>query len=112
VNVAFDFFTVPTVTFQWLYCYFVMERGRRKIPHSNVTRHPTADLVVQQLRKAFPDTGPYRYAVLDRASKFDADVISFLKATRLKPKRTCFQAPWQNGRRNGGREVTDESLTI
>ena len=31
--VAFDFFTVPTMTFQMLYCFFVIEHGRRKILH-------------------------------------------------------------------------------
>src|SRR5207253_11455170 len=40
---ALDFFTVPTVTFQLLYCFFVIEHGRRKILHFNVTRHPTSD---------------------------------------------------------------------
>ncbi len=97
VIVALDFFTVPTVTFQLLYCFFVIEHGRRKILHFNVTRHPTAPWVVQQLREAFPDAGPYRYVILDRDSKLDADVIAFLKATGLEPKRTSIQAPWQNG---------------
>lgn len=97
VVVAFDFLTVPTVTFQLLYCFFVIEHGRRKILHFNVTRHPSAEWVVQQLREAFPEAGPYRYAILDRDSKFDAEVIMFLKATGLKPKRTRVQAPWQNG---------------
>jgi transposase InsO family protein len=97
VIVAFDFFTVPTVTFKLLYCFFVIEHGRRKILHVNVTRHPTAEWVVQQLREAFPETGPYRYAIFDRDSKFDAGVITFLKASGLKPKQTSVQAPWQNG---------------
>jgi len=95
--VAFDFFTVPTVTFQLLYCFFVIEHGRRKILHFNVTRHPTAEWVVQQLRETFPDVGPYRCVILDRDAKFDADVLVLLKATGLKPKRTSVQAPWQNG---------------
>jgi putative transposase len=43
--VAFDFFTVPTVTFKLLYCFFVIEHGRRKILHCNVTRHPTAEWI-------------------------------------------------------------------
>jgi putative transposase len=81
VIVAFDFFTVPTVTFQLLYCFFVIAHGRRKILYFNVTRHPTADWVVQQLREAFPEAAPYRHAIFDRDSKFDADVIAFLKAT-------------------------------
>ena len=53
--------------------------------------------VVQQLRDTFSGAGPYRYVILDRDSKFDADVIAFLKATGLKPKRTSVRAPWQNG---------------
>ena len=97
VIVAFDFFNVPTVTFRLLYCFFVMEHGRRKILHFNVTRNPNAEWVVQQLREAFPEAGPYRYVILDRDSKFDTDVITFLKATGLEPKRTSVQSPWQNG---------------
>ena len=97
VIVAFDFFTVPTLTFQLLYCFFVIEHGRRRILHCNVTRHPTADWVVQQLREAFPEASPYRYVILDHDSKFDADVTAFLQATGLEPKRTSVQAPWQNG---------------
>jgi putative transposase len=65
VITAFDFFTVPTVTFQLLYCFFVIEHGRRRILHFNVTEHPTAEWVVQQLRAAFPEAGPYRYAIFD-----------------------------------------------
>jgi putative transposase len=94
---AFDFFTVPTLSFSLLYCFFVIEHERRRILHFNVTRHPTSDWVVQQLREAFPEAGPYRYVILDHDSKFDAAVISFLKATGLKAKRTSIQAPWQNG---------------
>jgi transposase InsO family protein len=97
VVAAFDFFTVPTVTFQLLYCFFVIEHGRRRILHFNVTRHPTAEWVVQQLREAFPEAGPYRYAIFDRDSTFNDEVVTFLKATGLKPKRTSVQAPWQNG---------------
>ena len=94
---AFDFFTVPTVTFKLLYCFFIIEHGRRKILHFNITYHPTAEWVVQPLREAFPEVGPYRYAIFDRDSKFDAGVVAFLKATGLKPKQTSVQAPWQNG---------------
>jgi putative transposase len=97
VTVAFDFFTVPTLTFRLLYCFFVIEHGRRRILHFNVTRHPSAAWVVQQLREAFPEAAPYRYVILDRDSKFDDEVITFLKSTGLQPKRTSVQSPWQNG---------------
>jgi hypothetical protein len=48
VIVAFDFFTVPTLTFKVLYCFLVIEHGRRKILHCNVAAHPTSEWVVQQ----------------------------------------------------------------
>lgn len=51
---AMDFFTVPTVTFRVLYCFFVISHHRRCIVHFNVTRYPTSEWVVQQLREAFP----------------------------------------------------------
>jgi len=95
--VAFDFFTVPTLTFQVLYCFFVIEHARRRVLHFNSTHHPTADWVIQQLREAFPEAGPYRYVILDHDSKFDINVMEFLRATAIEPKRTSVQAPWQNG---------------
>src|SRR6516164_7509187 len=95
--VAFDLFTVPTATFRVLYSFFVIEHARRRILHFNVTRHPSADWVVQQLREAFPEAAPYRYVILDRDSIFDANVVTFMKATGRRPKRTGVQSPRQNG---------------
>ena len=88
---------MPTVTFRVLYCFFVIEHGRRRILHFNTTPHPAAEWVVQHLREAFPDVGPYRYAILDHDSIFAGEVIGFLEATGLKVKQTSVQAPWQNG---------------
>ena len=39
---AMDFFTVPTLTFGMLYCFFVIDHDRRKILHLNVTQNPSA----------------------------------------------------------------------
>jgi hypothetical protein len=46
VIAAFDFFTVPTLRFRTLYCFFVIEHGRRRILHFNCTAHPTGDWIV------------------------------------------------------------------
>ena len=67
VIAAFDFFTVPTLTFRVLYCLFVIEHGRRRIVHFNTTAHPSSEWIVQQLREAFPLPCPQRYVVLDRS---------------------------------------------
>ena len=92
-----DFFTVPTVTFRVLYCFFVIEHERREILHCNVTPNPTAEWIVQQLREAFPEPCRYRYLILDRDRKFDGEVVDFLRSAGLKVKRTSVRAPWQNG---------------
>jgi putative transposase len=97
VIVACDLFTVPTLTFQLLSCFFVIEHRRRMILHVNVTREPTPAWVVQQLRDVFPGDGPHRFMLLDHDSTFDGNVTGFLKATGLDPTRTAIQAPWQNG---------------
>ena len=50
-----DFFTVPTLTFHVLYCFFVIGHDRRRVLHFNVTRYPSSSWIVQQLREAFPE---------------------------------------------------------
>src|SRR5258707_15511453 len=94
---AMDFFTVPTITFSALYCFFVIEHGRRRILHFNVTEHPTSLWIVQQLREAFPESCSHRYAILDGDAKFGEDVTELLTASGMKPTRTSPASPWQNG---------------
>jgi len=55
--------------------------------------------------------------ILDRDSKFDATVITFLKATGLKPKRASIQSSWQNGTAEGWvgscrREILDHVIAL
>lgn len=97
VIAAFDFFTVPTLSFRTLYCFFVIEHGRRRILHFNCTAHPSSDWIVQQLREALPLPCPYRYVLFDRDAKFGREVVAFLKASNLEPLRTSVRSPWQNG---------------
>jgi hypothetical protein len=75
----------------------VIEHTRRQILPLHVTRHPSADGVVQPLRDVFPEAGSYRYGILDRDGKFDDSLTTFLQATGWTAKRTRVRAPWQNG---------------
>ena len=92
-----DFFTVPTLTFGVLYCFFVIGHDRRKILHCNVTRNPHARWVVQQLREAWAYQQPHRFLLLDRDAKFGAEVFSAVRDMGSEPTRTAFRSPWQNG---------------
>ena len=94
---AMDFFTVPTITFRALYCFFVIRHDRRRILHVNVTKHPTSGWIIQQLREAFPLEASQKYLIFDRDQKFGFEVIAAEKATRIIPKQTSFRSPWQNG---------------
>jgi transposase InsO family protein len=94
---AMDFFTVPTLTFGVLYCFFMIAHDRRRILHCNVTRHPTGFWISQQLREAFPYDQRHRYLVHDRDAKFGDAVNEAIAAIGLLPARTSFRSPWQNG---------------
>jgi len=94
---AMDFFTVSTLTFGVLYCFFVIGHDRRKILHFNVTSNPHALWVVQQLREAWAYQQTHRFLLLDRDAKFGADVVSAVRDIGSEPTRTAFCCSWQNG---------------
>jgi len=94
---AMDFFTVPTLTFGVLYCFFVIAHDRRRILHFNTTRQPASAWVAQQLREAFPFDSAPGYLIFDRAGNFNEEVVETIKSFGIEPKRTSFRSPWQNG---------------
>jgi len=92
-----DFFTVPTITFGVLYCFFVIAHERRRILHINATRHPTALWITQQLREAFPYDTNCKYLICDRDAKFGEQVNEAVASLALRAVRSSFRSPWQNG---------------
>ena len=94
---AMDFFTVPTITFSALYCFFVISHDRRRILHFNVTKHPTSSWIIQQLREAFPFGSAPRFVIFDRDAKYRLEVPTAVRSLRVNPIRTSFESPWQNG---------------
>src|ERR1700676_4853761 len=94
---AMDFFTVPTLRFSLLYCFFVISHDRRQILHFNVTKHPTSLWIVQQLREAFPFESAPRFLIFDRDSKYGAEVPAAIRSLKIRTVRTSFESPWQNG---------------
>jgi putative transposase len=97
VLAAMDFFTVPTLMFGVLYCFFVIAHDRRRILHFNVTRYPASAWVIQQMREAFPYDSAPRHLIFDRAKNFNKEVVENVRTFSIQPKRTSFQSPWQNG---------------
>jgi putative transposase len=94
---AMDFFSVPTLTFGVLYCFFVLGHDRRRILHFNVTRHPTSAWIVQQLRETFPYESPAKFLLLDHDSKYGTEVPVAIRTMGITAVRTTVGCPWQNG---------------
>jgi transposase InsO family protein len=94
---AMDFFTVPTITFGVLYCFFIIAHDRRRILHFNVTRHPTSLWIVQQLREAFPFDAAPRFLIFDRDAKYGLEVPAAVRSLKINPVQTSFESPWQSG---------------
>ena len=92
-----DFFVVPTFRFRFLYVWFAIDHGRRRILHFNVTTNPTAQWVIQQLREAFPDEPAASYLIFDNDSIFSEKVREAIEALGIRPKQTAYRSPWQNG---------------
>jgi len=94
--VATDFLTVVSATFRIYYVLVVMEIGSRRILHTNVTAHPTADWVRQQLRQAIPCDHAYRFLIHDRGSAFSSRVDDTIRSLGIRPLRTPYRAPRAN----------------
>jgi transposase InsO family protein len=65
--------------------------------HVNVTEHPTATWVVQQLREAFPFDPAPKHFVFDRDGIGSAEVVRAVKRIGMEPSPTAYRSPWQNG---------------
>jgi transposase InsO family protein len=94
---AMDLFVVPTVGFRLRYVRFLIDHGRRRIIHFHVTTNPTAQWVIQQLREAFPGESAPGYLIYDNDSIFSDRVTEAIEQFQLRPKRTAYRSPWQNG---------------
>jgi putative transposase len=106
---AMDFFTVPTLTFGVLYCFFVIGHDRRKILGVNVTRNPNALWIVQQMREAWPYAPAPRFLLFDRDSKFGSDVVSAVRDMGSQQHALPFAARGRTGLPSVGWGAADET---
>jgi putative transposase len=79
------------------YVWFVIAHRRREILHVNVTAHPTASWVTQQLRETLPGDTPVRFMIHDNDSIFSDRVDEVIARFGIEPKTTSFRTPWQIG---------------
>ncbi len=93
---SIDLFVVPTANFRLLYAVIVLRHKRRKVVHFNVTSHPTAAWLAQQLVEAFPWDSAPRYLIRDRDAAFGSAFRSRLDGMGILEVLTAPRSPWQN----------------
>jgi transposase InsO family protein len=93
---AMDLFVVPTLGFKLLYVLVIIRLARRELAWINVTPHPTAEWIAQQITEAFPWNEPPRYPIRDRDAIYGAAVTRRLRAMGIRDKPIAPGSPWQN----------------
>jgi len=106
---AMDFFTVPTVTFSLLYCFFIIDHDRRRVLHFSVTRRPTSAWIVQQLREAFPYQSAPKFLIFDHDAKYGWEVPVVVRSMGIAACKPPSGAPGKTELRNAGSAVAGVS---
>jgi transposase InsO family protein len=94
---AMDLFVVPTISFNLLYVLVIVRLARRELVWIDVTAHPTAEWIAQQITEAFPWNDAPRYLIRDRDGIYRAAVTRRLRAMGIRDKPIAPGSPWQNG---------------
>src|SRR2546429_7894509 len=93
---AMDLFVVPTIGFIQLYVLVIVRLARRELAWINVTAHPTAEWIAQQIVEAFPWNEAPRYLIRDRDAIYGAAVTRRIRAMGIRDKPIAPGSPWQN----------------
>ena len=94
---AIDMCVVPTLTFDLLFAFLVLGHGRRQLLWFEVTRHPTAEWLAQQITEAFPWTSAPAYLVRDNDRAYGHVFTSRVRAMGIRDRPISPGSPWQNG---------------
>jgi hypothetical protein len=68
--ISIDFLIVPTINFKLIHVLVVIEHYRRKLIYFNVTKNPTAEWTLQQIRNLLFDYDTPKYLIRDRDKKY------------------------------------------
>jgi putative transposase len=95
-SVSADFFVVPTITFQLLFAFVILNHDRRRPIHFAVTSSPTAEWTARQLLEAFPWDTPPCYLLRDRDGAYAEKFSETAKGMGIHEVLTAPRSPWQN----------------
>jgi putative transposase len=95
--ISIDFLTVPKVNFRLMHVLVVIEHHRRQLLFFNVTKNPTSEWTIQQIRNMLFDYEPPKYLIRDRDKKYGNLFSDGINNFGIKQIITAYRSPWQNG---------------
>jgi transposase InsO family protein len=112
--ISIDFLTVPTINFKLVNVLVIIEHYRRKIIHFNITKNPTAELTLQQMRNLLFEHDTPKYLIRDRDTRFGNLFSEGINQFGIKQIVTAYLSPWQNGyvERVIGRKCLDNVIVL
>ncbi|HEY2774835.1 MAG TPA: integrase core domain-containing protein [Candidatus Binatia bacterium] len=96
-SIAIDFAVVPTIRFSLRYVCVVLDHGRRRILHVNVTANPTAAWAAQQVVEALPWETNAEFLFRDGDGIYGEEFTRRVTGLGLQQVVTARASPWQNG---------------
>jgi len=91
---AIDMCVVPTLTFDCLFAFLVLGRGRRQLLWFEVTRHPTAEWLARQITEAFPWGSAPTYLVRDNDGAYGHVFSRRVMAMGIRDRPIAPRSPW------------------
>jgi len=96
-TIAIDFLTVPTVTFNIVYVFFVLSLERRRVLPVNVTTHPYAEWTAQQIVDEIGTETSPTYLIRGRDSIYGRAFETRVSHLGIEQLKIAPRSPWQNG---------------
>jgi transposase InsO family protein len=93
---AIDLCVVPTASFENLFVFLVLGHGRRRLIWFDVTRHPTAEWLAQQITEAFPWDSVPTFLIRDNDRAYGKVFLQRIRAMGIRDRPTAPRSPWQN----------------
>ena len=94
---AIDKCVVPTVILDILFAFLVLGHGRRRLLRFEVTRHPTAEWLAQQITEVFPWASAPTYLARDNDHAYGHIFRRPVRAMGIRDWPNSPGSPWQNG---------------
>jgi transposase InsO family protein len=94
---SMDLFVIPTILFQLLYGFLILQHRRRLIVWIGVTAHPSAEWIARQLTEAYAWAQAPQYVIRDRDRVYGDLFVRRLRAMGIRDQPIAPRLPSQNG---------------